>query len=322
MGRRCHRADRCRRSLQRTDGSRDHSRAVRRPRRARRAWTGPLVIRRRHRPLRFAAPPSRPARRRRRTRRPHGVADRRPRRSTGHAPRRARRARRRNTVGALGRRRRRRVRLTAHHHPIDPNHGVRCVRRRVRPRCRTSHRPSGNGRATAHLAAAHSSNPCPTHRRSRRRTRTSDHLRQQRPTRRHACRCRRRLPPPIRSARRHQRRRLHRLRRRIRRRVRVGARRSRGPCDRRRACHRVDRSRRTGCGPRDLAACRRRRGRGSRHRFGSGCAPPGWHVTRLRHRAGLRRLESRCAPVESTARSADLRRLSRSLSTHGNATDH
>ena len=322
MGRRCHRADRRRHSVQRTNGPRDHSRVVPRPRRTRRPGTGPLVIRRRHRPLRLVAPPSRPARRRRRTRRPHGGADRRPRGSAGPAPRRARRARRRNTVGSLGYRRRYRVRLTAHHHPTEPHHRVRRIRRRVRPRCRTPHRPPGNGSTAAHLTTARSSHPSPAHRRRRRRARTSDHLRQQRPSRRHACRRGGRLPAPIRSARRHQRRRLHRLRRRIRRRFRVGTGRSRGPCDRRRARHRVDRSGRTGCGPEHPTASRRRRGRGSRHRFGRGRAPPGRHVTRLRHGTGLRRLESRCAPVESAARSADLRRLRRSLSTHGNASHH
>ena len=192
-------------AVPRADAAGHHRRAVRRAGGARPARAGPARRRRRLRPLRRHARALRRARGRRRPGRPRRRADRGPVRRPGgrcvdeqpeaggvaarQPPTRIDGAPALDWVAAavaeladLPE-----VRRPAAHH------GLRPLRRRLRPRARAAHRPPRRRRTRAPVPAAGLADPGPAGRRRHRRARAPDRVRRQRPPGHHA---RRRAPAP------------------------------------------------------------------------------------------------------------------------------
>ena len=86
--------------------------------------------------------------------------------------------------------------------PSSADHGLRLLRRRLRPRPREAHRPPRTRRTGTPLPAAGLAHPVAARRGRHRRPRAPARLRRQRPARHHARRVGPHLPPPLRRGRR------------------------------------------------------------------------------------------------------------------------
>ena len=146
-----------------------------------------------------------------------------------------RRARRRLTRAGLGPPGHRRAGGLPRGAAPAAHHGVRALRRRLRPRTGAAHRPPRCLRTAPPVAAARLAHPRPARARRGRRARASCRVRRQRPPRHHARRRRPHVPAPLRRAGRPRGRRVHHRRQRLRRGGRPRRRRGRGARRRRRA---------------------------------------------------------------------------------------
>ena len=317
--------------LPRADAHRHHGRAVRRARGPWPARSGQARRPPRPGPLRRRARALRRARRRRRAGWARRRTDRGPVRCTGRpggraaggrriAARQPRRDRRRSVAG-LGRCGGGRAERASRRHRPPADHGLRLLRRRLRPRPREAHRPPRTGRTGTPLPAAGLAHPVAARRGRHRRSRAPARLRRQRQAGHHARLVGPDLPAPLRRGVGTRGGGLHDRRQRVCRRGRPRRRRRHCSCRRRRAPS----------GPRPLVgAVRQARHRGprgagrdrhQRHRPGDegarGAVRRGRarraERDRLRPAPRVRRVEPRGAPVQPGPRKAALRRRSRCL---------